>query len=99
MSQVPDELLEQLCELIERLRAESADFEQRHEDGQLWYNRGYANGMVLALQNLCEAKLPCGQQPDDPQILQGHEVMAWGKAYRHGESMGQRETYEITGSS
>jgi hypothetical protein len=25
--------------------------------------------------------------------------MAWGKAYRHGERMGERETYEIGGTN
>lgn len=99
MTQLPEALLGQLCDLIAQLRADSADFLEQHEDGQLWYNRGYANGMVLGLIELLGEAAPCGQQPDDAELLQGHEVMAWGKAYRHGESMGRKETFEIAGQA
>lgn len=99
MSSLPEALLQQLCDLVASLREESADFQQQHQDAQLWYNRGYANGMLLALRELLGVEAPCAQLPDDPAWLQGHEVMAWGKAYRHGESMGHRETYEIAGSA
>jgi hypothetical protein len=97
MSEISPELLGQLCRLIRDLREESADFAEHHEDGQRWYNRGYANGMVIGLQHLLGEACPCGESPDDPSLLQGHELMAWGKAYRHGEQVGERETYEISG--
>ena len=95
---IPEELLEQLCRLIRRLRQESADFAEHHEDGQRWYNRGYANGMVRGLRRLLAEDRPCGQALDDEELLEGHEVMAWGRAYRHGEQVGEQETYEITGA-
>jgi hypothetical protein len=99
MPPISPELLRQLCDLVARLRAESADFVEHHEDGQRWYNRGYANGIVRGLRALTGESRPCGQELDDPALLQGHEVMAWGKAYRHGEQVGEKETYEICGVS
>jgi hypothetical protein len=99
MPEISPELLEQLCRLIQELREESADFAERHQDGQCWYNRGYANGMLTGLQRLLGDEHPCGHSPDESQLLQGHELMAWGKAYRHGEQVGERETYEISGTA
>lgn len=98
MSSVPKALLIQLINLIEQLRADSADFLENHQDAQQWYNRGYANGMVRGLQHLLGDQMPTGLRVDDEQLLKGHEVMAWGKAYRHGESVGEKEIHEITGT-
>ncbi len=98
MFTISPELLEQLCALIRELRAGSADFLEHHENGQHWYNRGYANGMLRALRDLLGEDCPCGDVFDDEVELQPHRVMAWGKAYGHGEAMGERETHEITGS-
>ena len=97
MTALPEELISQLCDLITRLREESAAYQENHEDGQLWYNRGYANGMVKGLVELLADQQPCGLSLDDQADLQGHEVMAWGQAYRHGEQMGYKETFEIAG--
>ena len=97
MPEIDPDLLQRLCRLVQRLRDESADFTEHHEDGQRWYNRGYANGMLRGLQQLLGTQVPCGQLPDDEALLAGHEVMAWGKAYRHGEQVGEKETYEICG--
>ncbi|WP_043108380.1 hypothetical protein [endosymbiont of unidentified scaly snail isolate Monju] len=99
MSAIPSELLEQLCALVRELRTGSADFLEHHEDGQHWYNRGYANGMLRALRDLLGEDCPCGEALDDEAELQPHRVMAWGKAYGHGEAMGERETHEITGNT
>ena len=54
--------------------------------------------MVRGLQNLLGDQMPANLTLDDEQALKGHEVMAWGKAYRHGESVGEREIHEITGT-
>ena len=99
MPEPSPELLRKLCALVRRLREESADFIEHHEDGQRWYNRGYANGMLRALRDLLGEETPCGEGLDDPALLAGHEVMAWGRAYRHGERVGEQETHEITGST
>jgi hypothetical protein len=99
MQNLSDDLLQQLLDLIDRLRDESAGFQDQPGDQQLWYNRGYANGMVQALAELGAGARLEGRQPDDSEVLAPHLPMPWGKAYRHGEQMGQRETHEITGKS
>ena len=94
---LPHELLDQLVQLVTQLRADSADFLLQQEDAQLWYNRGYANGVVRGLAALLNEDRPAGLEPDDENELAGQALMPWGKAYRHGESMGEQETYEIAG--
>lgn len=98
MPELPDELLSQLVDLIDRLRLETRDFLDQPGDQQTWYNRGYANGMVLALQRLAGADRLDGRLPDDPDQLASHLALPWGRAYRHGEDRGGRETHEITGT-
>ncbi len=97
MPELSPELLQKLCELARRLRQENADFLEHPEDDQRWYNRGYANGMLKTLQQVLREQAPCGESPDDESELVAHQVMAWGKAYRHGEQMGLQETCEVTG--
>lgn len=95
MVEIAPELHVQLLALVDRLRVESADFVGQPGDAQLWYTRGYANGMLKALVELGDTELG-GRVPDDEVQLAAHQVMAWGKAYRHGEQIGHRETFEIT---
>lgn len=94
----PDELLTQLLDLVDRLRDDSADFLDAPGDQQLWYNRGYANGMVLALQRLGQGARLAGRRPDDAAQLAAHLALPWGRAYRHGETRGSDETFDITGT-
>jgi len=98
MPEVPDELLSQLVDLIDRLRAESGDFLGQPGDQQVWYNRGYANGMLLVLRRIVPVDRLGDRMPDDPGALAGHLALPWGRAYRHGEEMGTRETQDITGT-
>jgi hypothetical protein len=95
---LPDNLVIQLLELIDRLREETAGFAEQHADQQQWYDRGYANGMVLALQRLGQQAALATRCADDPALLQAQVSMPWGRAYRHGEEVGSRETHEITGT-
>jgi len=99
MSELPDELLAQLLDLIDRLRDETGDFLEQPGDQQTWYDRGYANGMVAALADLGATSALGPRVPDDPAEITAHQTLPWGKAYRHGEQMGSRETFEITGNS
>jgi len=97
MPELSEELLEQLLNLVDRLRAETTGFLEEPGDQQVWYNRGYANGMVLALRRLdCAAQLG-DRRPDDVDRLSVQMAMPWGKAYRHGETVGSQEIEEITG--
>lgn len=91
-----DILLERLLQLAERLQTENAAFIDRPEQEQLWYNRGYANGMLIALQELGYGGQLAGRvQADRADLLEGYEALAWGRAYRHGEEMGSREAREV----
>lgn len=97
MPELPEELMDQLVDLVDRLRDETSGFLDTPGDQQLWYNRGYANGMVLALLALGQAGRLGQRRPDEDSLLQSHRVMVWGKAYRHGEKTGHDETHEISG--
>lgn len=95
---LPDNLVAQLLDLIDRLRTETVGFADEHADQQQWYNRGYANGMVRALQRLGQHAALGQRTVDDASWLQAHASMPWGRAYRHGEDVGSREIHEITGT-
>lgn len=91
-----DTVLPQLLELICDLYDETRDFLDRTDDAQLWYNRGYANGVIYALDRIGYARqVASALEPDAENAIAGHETLPWGKAYRHGWDMGQKETYEV----
>jgi hypothetical protein len=89
---IPDRLIA----LIENLYSESQDYLDNHQDAQLWYNRGYANGMI---DTLCELgyrdAVTARIVRDPPEAISGHEVMAWGKAWRHGHDNGSSDTRDV----
>ena len=91
-------ILQRLLRLIERLYGETAEFEQHSEDSQLWYNRGYANGMLAALDQLGYGESIRKQStlipdPDDRVADQG--MLPWGQAWRHGVEVGHKETLDV----
>ena len=89
-------LVERLLHLIERLYSESDGFIDHPEETQLWYNRGYANGMIQVLDELgFGAALDGGVKRDPVDLIAGMEILAWGKAYLHGIQVGRRETREV----
>ena len=91
-------MLDRLLAIIRRLQAETAGFESNPHDQQAWYNRGYAQGMILALRDLGYGDARAGIEADDQGLLDGGvEVMAWGQAYRHGLETGDKESREVLG--
>lgn len=94
-----EQLLERLLGIVARLYSETDGFEQHSEDGQLWYNRGYANGMLAGLVDLGhgEAIRTAGISPDPQDMVADQALLPWGQAYSHGFEMGQRETREVLG--
>ena len=91
-----DNVLPQLLELICDLYDDSQAFLDRTDDAQLWYNRGYANGVIHALDSLGYTRHIAGAlEPDTKDVIAGQEVLPWGKAYRHGWDMGRKETFEV----
>jgi len=95
----PDDVLPRLIALIRRLHAESDGFLERQDDAQLWYNRGYADGIVAAIHELGHSEaIPPDLREPDPGLEQGiraQSLMPWGKAHAHGVEMGHRETFEV----
>ena len=89
-------ILDRLLALIERLQAETEGFYDQPEQEQLWYNRGYANGMIAALHTLGYGDAVRSRvQVDAPDLLDGCELLGWGRAYQHGQETGARETHEV----
>lgn len=92
--------LERLLALIERLHTETEGFFDQPEQEQLWYNRGYANGMIGALQVLGYGDVLAGRvSADAVDLLAGCELLSWGRAYLHGQEIGERETHEVLGKT
>ncbi len=95
MSQQKTALFERLLPVLVGLYDESAGLAREDGDLQLWYNRGYADGMAQAMRRagfsreLDGASLPACLSMDE-----GEAFLPWGKAYRHGLEMGERETRE-----
>jgi len=89
-------LFERLLPVVIDLYSETTELSQGDGDLQLWYNRGYADGMVHAMRqlefsvSLEQADLPAPLTIDDAQAF-----LPWGKAYRHGFEMGEGETREV----
>jgi hypothetical protein len=91
-------VLSQLLTLICDLYEDTEGFQERSDDAQLWYNRGYANGMIAALRALGHgAQVERMIDPDTPETAAGQALLPWGKAYAHGFDMGQRETHDVMG--
>lgn len=91
-------VLDQLVEVVRSLNDETRDFLDQADDQQLWYNRGYANGVVHALDALGYGEyLDERLQRDPPDLIKEHRLMPWGQAFQHGFEMGDKETREVIG--
>jgi hypothetical protein len=88
-------ILQRLLVLVQQLYAETEGLAESEADLQLWYNRGYANGMLKALQAQGYEAQMAGLVAADPEDYQvGQEFLPWGKAYWHGFGMGENECRE-----
>ncbi|ODB94206.1 hypothetical protein A3194_06070 [Candidatus Thiodiazotropha endoloripes] len=98
MTQKNQDLLGRLLQLAQDLYAETAELSETESELQLWYNRGYADGMIRRISDLgyarqvAEALGTVGETIGEEQRL-----LPWGKAYRHGFEVGERETIEVLG--
>lgn len=89
-------ILQRLLQLVQQLYAETEGLVASESDLQLWYNRGYANGMVLVLREKNYQDQLIGLIEIDPDdTLAGQEFLPWGKTYRHGFEMGEKEAREV----
>ena len=90
--------LSELLALLGELYQASDGFLSAQGDQQLWYDRGYANGMAQALRQLgYQGRVEQVIRPDEEDVIAGQEFLPWGKAYRHGLETGRKETFEIMG--
>ena len=88
--------LEKLLPLVVKLHTESEHFIEHPEETQLWYDRGYANGMLKALTELGYHKqLPTPLNMDTPETIAESRWMPWGHAYQHGFDKGYEETLAV----
>lgn len=96
ITQDKEAILQRLLQLVQQLYAETEGLVESESDLQLWYNRGYANGMLQALRMLGhDDRLLALVAADPDDFLAGQEFLPWGKAYRHGFEMGEKETREV----
>ena len=90
------EILQRLLGIVQSLYAETTRLVESESDLQLWYDRGYANGMLEALRALGYGDRLTGLVAADPEDYQvGQEFLPWGKAYWHGFEMGGNECREV----
>ena len=96
MTQERSALFERLLPVMLGLYSETAELAQGEGDLQLWYNRGYADGMAQAMGELgFTSELENAGLPAPLSMDQAEAFLPWGKAYLHGREMGQTETREV----
>lgn len=88
-------VINKLVELVERLYGETEGYIDNPSDAQIWYNRGYANGVAAFLQAQGFADKLDGLSLDAAGLHDNERIMEWQKAYHHGFEMGERESAEV----
>ena len=83
-----------LADLANELMQTSAQFLEQPNDLQLWYNRGYANGILNAFTQ-AGITIEGLAHPDPDSQWAEHRFMAWGQAFIHGQTKGHNEAREI----
>lgn len=96
----PDIVLPRLIRPLRDLYGETDGFLERQGEAQLWYDRGYANGMVAAIRELGYGKSLPDDLAFDPDgyardLIAQQSFTPWGRAYGHGTDMGRNETFEV----
>ena len=88
-------VIDKLAGLVERLYGETESYIDNPSDAQIWYNRGYANGVVAFLRAQGFADKLDAISLDAPGLHDNERIMEWQKAYHHGFEMGERESAEV----
>ena len=88
-------VIDKLVVLVEHLYEESQDYSENPSDVQLWYNRGYANGIAGFLKAQGYTDKINHLKLDAEDLYKSEHVMEWHKAYHHGYEMGLRESGEV----
>jgi hypothetical protein len=91
-----DAIFQRLLVVVEDLYAETQSLAQSDGELQLWYNRGYADGMVKAMRSSGYGpQLEAGGVRAQAPPIDSQAFLPWGKAYRHGFEMGEKEAGEV----
>ena len=95
-----DSVLPRLIALLRELYSETGGFLDRQDEAQLWYNRGYADGMVAAIRELGHGRSLPGDLDYDLDsvalnLIAQQSLTPWGRAYAHGAEKGHDETYQV----
>ena len=89
-------IFQRLLQVVQDLHAETASLAENDSELQLWYNRGYADGMIEAMRlSGFTPHLDAAGVAVDESLIRGQEFLPWGKAYRHGFEMGEKEAGEV----
>jgi len=88
-------VIDKLADLVGQLYEESENYSENPSDVQLWYNRGYANGIVRFLNARGHTDEINHLKLDADDLYHGKQVMEWHKAYHHGFEVGLRESGEV----
>ena len=83
-----------LVDLANELMQTSARFLEQPNNLQLWYNRGYANGILSALEQ-ADIKIEGLEKPDPEHLWAEHRFTTWGQAFIHGQTKGHNEARDI----
>jgi hypothetical protein len=96
IKQMSEEIFQRLLQVVQDLYAETESLTQSDGELQLWYNRGYADGMVEAMHaSGYQLQLQAAGVVIDKTLILDQEFLPWGKAYRHGFEMGEKEAGEV----
>ena len=87
-------LVIRLAELADELMRDSSGFLEQPDNLQLWYNRGYANGILSAFEQ-ANIKIEGLVNPDPDDQWSEYRFLAWGQAFIHGRTKGRDETHKI----
>jgi hypothetical protein len=89
-------IFQRLLQVVQDLYGETASLTRDDSELQRWYNRGYADGMIETMQSSGYGPaLEAAGLAVDKSLISGQEFLPWGKAYRHGFEMGEKETGEV----
>ena len=91
-TKVVPRILELICERYDG----SEGFLERTDDAQLWYNRGYTNGVIHTPGDPGYGRqVAVSLDPDAEDLISRQEGFPWGRAYGHGWEMGKKEAREV----
>ena len=96
MNQTTENVLPRLLQVVRDLYAETVGLSETESELQLWYNRGYADGMVSGMKDLGYTReISEAIDAEVDSVSDENRFLPWGKAYQHGFETGEKETLEV----